>query len=272
MNLRVGRSILALAALTCLTLPESIQANSAERSIYLYDIQKVSDNEWLRLLTQWRQSGIGCAIVSLETGLEFLLDDQRQSARLTQLFGVARRFGIRIEGLVLQDPSWVLDPTRARRRLRTIIQFDLQHKSLIDSVQIDVEVYIPSAGFTADEGWARYAILVSALREELRRERSALHLTAALPWWLPVAVADYDLKMIYQSLDGILLMVYGDPGGTPVASDLATFENKVQPIIEKLPESGPMFRVGIAIYEHSSRQAMYQRTYARDLNRFNSAE
>ena len=214
---KLQSSNLIVAALTCLLVPSVMHGRTAERSVYLYDIQKVSDAGWLRLLNKWHQSGVERAIVSLEAGREFLLEDHKQSDRLMQLFGLASRFGIRIEGLILQDPSWALDPQGARQRLRAIVEFDRRHNNLIDSVQIDVEVYTPSAGFPQSEGWARYAILVSTLREELRLERSSMRLTAALPWWLPVAVTEYDLNTIYQSLDGILLMVYGDRGGTPVA-------------------------------------------------------
>jgi len=73
---------------------------------------------------------------------------------------------------------------------------------------------------------------VWALRQELNHHAGVLRLTAAVPWWLAYVLANPELRLIGDSLDGVVIMAYGDPGGEPVAADVVTFKRKVVPAIE----------------------------------------
>jgi hypothetical protein len=227
------------------------QAAAAERSVYFYGVQDVTEARWLEHLTQWRSEGIDRAIVSLEAGPRFLLDDTHEEQKLAGLFSLACARGIRIEGLILQDPSWALKPNDARLRLRTVAAFARRYPGTIDAVQIDVEVYTEPKIFGQDEGWTRFALMVAALRAELSSHPGVLKLTAAMPWWFGYKVSESEFRTINQSLDGVVLMVYGDRGGQPVAAEIEIFERKVLPAILGLAGRGPAITVGVASYEHS---------------------
>ena len=236
----------------------AVTASAVERSVYLYAVEKQSAADWQAQLRKWQSEGIQRAIVSLEAGPKFLLADSSESYRLAELFNAAILNGNRIEGLILQDVSWALDPIGARERLGAVLDFAQLHPGLIDAVQIDVEVYTNSNIVEEGQAWRAYAALVSTLRSEIEQRRSTMRLTAALPWWLSHAVSRDEFKTITSSLDGVLLMVYGDRGGTPVAADVATFTRKVKPEIDILLGSGPRVRVGVAKYEHESPAALLQ--------------
>ena len=161
---RPGARVLGLLMLTLVG-----QAAAAERSVYFYGVHEVTEARWLEHLSLWRSEGIGRVIVSLEAGPKFLLEDGREAQHLANLFSLACARGIRIEGLILQDPSWALRPNDARLRLRAVSEFALRHPGTIDAVQIDVEVYAEPEIFGQGEGWSRFALMVAALRAELTR-------------------------------------------------------------------------------------------------------
>jgi hypothetical protein len=226
-------------------------AQGAERSVYFYDVDNTSEAAWLNQIHKWRSEGIQRAIVSVESGRKFLLQDAVEAPRLARLFAEAASVGIRTEALILQDPSWALDANGARERLRSVIGFERRYKGSLDAVQIDVEVYTAPKLFGPNEAWGRYGVLLAALRDELKQEGSRLRLNAAGPWWLSV-ISPSELGTITEYLDGMLFMVYNDPGETPIAADLETFQRKVVPILQPLEGSGPTFRIGIAKYEFTS--------------------
>jgi hypothetical protein len=231
------------------------QAAAAERSVYFYGIHQVSEAHWMEHLSLWRSEGIGRVIVSLESGPRFLLDDRAEAQRLADLFSLACARGIRIEGLILQDPSWALRPNDARLRLRTVAEFARRHPGTIDAVQIDVEVYTEPTIFGQGGGWSRFALMVAALRAELTRHPGVLQLKAAMPWWFSYKVSENEARTINDSLDGVVLMVYGDRGGEPVAAEIDTFQRKVLPAVLDLAGRGPAITVGVASYEHASASA-----------------
>jgi hypothetical protein len=229
-------------------------ATAAERSVYVYSIDQLTDEQWAGDLTRWRSEGIQRLMVSMESGPRLLLADQTQSRRVAERLALANLQGFRVEAMILQDPSWALLPQEARERLRVVIGFAQQYPGLLDAVQIDVEVYTPSAKLLFGEGeaWSRFAILVGVLREEMNGRNQGLRLTAAVPWWLPYGPSPDELRRIREALDGFRLMVYRDEGGTPVAADIETFRGKVKPAVEELSGRRPSIVVGVAKYEHAS--------------------
>jgi hypothetical protein len=241
-------------------------AAARERSVYLYGIEKISRSDWDRQIAKWQAEGVQRAIVSLEAGSRSLLENQAVSDRLTDYFTGAVLKGIRIEGLILQDPSWALKPSAACKRLDLVIEFARLHPGLIDQVQIDVEVYTAPAMFANYDPWARFGDLATALRSDIDRSHSAVQLDAASPWWLAHKLTENQLRIVTKAFHTLSLMVYGEPGGTAVAADLKTFSTKVIPALEKLVATGTSFRVGVAKYEHPSAQALTE--FATTLDQF----
>lgn len=231
-------------------------AAARERSVYLYGIETISRSDWSRQIGKWQAEGIQRAIVSLEAGPRFLLENQPGSDRLREYFTAAVANGIRIEGLILQDPSWALKPAAACKRLDLVLKFAHLHPGLIDQVQIDVEVYTAPDIFAGHDPWSRFRDLATALRSEIDRSHSAVQLDAASPWWLAHKLTENELAIVAKAFHTLSLMVYDEPGGTAVAADLKTFSAKIRPAIEKLVATGSNFRVGIAKYEHPSAEAM----------------
>jgi hypothetical protein len=231
---------------------------ASERSVYFYGIQKLSDAQWTNQLNEWRTQGIGKATVSLEAGPSFLLAHRSMEKRLARFFAQAVSWGVRIEGMILQDPSWTLRLSEARERARVVLEFALRYPGTIDSVQIDVEPHTVPALVEQTEAWKQFATLVCALRQELDRHPGVFRLTAAVPWWLAYVMAGPDLRLVGECLDEFVMMAYGDPGGEPVAADIVVFKRKIIPAIEKLNIHARSIRVGVATYEHVSISSLTQ--------------
>jgi len=244
------------SAIALFVLVAAAHAAAAERAAYFYEVQNVSQADWQRQIAKWHSEGITQAIVSLEAGSTLLLEEPRHSQRLAELFTLAAAIGIRIEGLILQHPSWALRPQAARERLRIVVEFMRRYPGLMDGVQIDVEVYTAPELFAPQTAWQKFTALVSALREELTDAPGNIRLTAALPWWAAYALSADELRTITAALDGIVFMAYGEVGGEPVAADVATFRRKVHPALELLSGRGTTLRVGVAKYEHPSPLAL----------------
>lgn len=243
-----------IAAAIVMTLAGSAAAR--ERSVYLYGIDKISRADWDSQIAKWQAEGMQRAIVSLETGPRLLLENQAESDRLKEYFSAAVAKGMRIEGLILQDPSWALKPTAACKRLDLVLKFADMYPGLIDQVQIDVEVYTAPDIFRGNDPWTRFRDLATALRSEIDRSHTAVQLDAASPWWLAHKLTENELAIVAKAFHTLSLMVYDEPGGTAVAADLKTFSAKIKPAIEKLVATGSSFRVGVAKYEHPSAEAL----------------
>jgi hypothetical protein len=248
----------AAPAVGLLMLMLAGQAAAAERSVYFYGVHEVTEARWLDHLALWRSEDIGRVIVSLEAGPMFLLEDRSEAQKLAHLFSLACAHGIRIEGLILQDPSWALQPNDARLRLRTVTEFARRYPGVMDAVQIDVEVYTEPEIFAQGEAWSRFAFMVAALRDELTSRPGVLKLAAAMPWWFGYQVSEDEFRTINAALDGFVLMVYGDKGGEPVAAEIEVFQRKVLPAVRRLADRKSAIKIGVASYEHASASATAQ--------------
>lgn len=231
-------------------------AYAAPRSAYYYNIHKTSDAEWGDRLRQWRSAGISQVSVSLEAGPKFLLHDPSGARRLAEMFATAVESGVAIEALILQDPSWAFRPDAARARLVEVLDFAREYPGVLESVQIDVEVYtLPE--FPGGAGaWKDFVALVLALRQEIDNRCALLRFRAAVPWWLVHEMTNDELRQSVAALDGMMLMAYGEPGGTPVAAEIEAFRRKVHPAITRLAAPGLELSVGVAKYEHASASDM----------------
>ena len=114
-----------------LLLMQAGQAAAAERSIYFYGVQDVTEARWLEHLAVWRSEGIGRVIVSLEAGQTFLLEDHSEAQKLADLFSLACAHGIRIEGLIIDQPyhnAVQQDVDEVKPRGKRSKQFETQQK------------------------------------------------------------------------------------------------------------------------------------------------
>jgi len=150
---RLATSSIALI----LSLAGFLAAN--ERSVYFYGIQKLSDPEWADQVSQWKSQGIRKPIVSLEARPEFLLADRSMEKRLAKLFAQAVGSGIPIEGMILQDPAWILRLKDARERTRMVLEFAVRYPGTLDSLQIDVEPHTVPGLLEQTEAWKQFATL-----------------------------------------------------------------------------------------------------------------
>lgn len=249
-----------LIALKVLLSVNAADAGTAGRSVYFYGLEGETPARWQTRLAHWRAAGIDRVIGSLEAGPALLLDDEAEARHLAGLFRQAVERGIQVEGLILQDPDWVLRPEAARERLRVVGEFARNHPGLLAGVQIDVEVYTAPELVPAEKAWAKFAALVALLRQDLAADYPALRLSAALPWWVAYALPQAEWRALTQALDEIVLMAYGDPGGQPVAANAEVFREKVFPAVLSMLARGLRIRIGVAKYEHSSTAALDRHT------------
>ena len=83
-----------------------------------------------------------------------------------------------------------------------------------------------------------------------------LQLSAALPWWigqLSTGIPEASLRWFFESLDEIVLMAYGDPGGPLVGGSARALLQRLEDtrLWRDIPP-GKRIRIGLATYEYAS--------------------
>jgi hypothetical protein len=204
--------------------------------------------------------------LSVEDGPRLWLDEPDGARRLGELLDRATgRFGLAVEAMLLQDPSWVADPEGAVARVARVVAFHAARRASgrpgLSGLHFDIEPH-------SEEAWpcasaADRARTVRRLQEVFRRARAAtragspvpaLRLSAALPWWLghlSVEVPGAAPAEWLAELDEVVLMVYGDPGGPLVGESGPAVLRRVDDdrLWRGLPP-GRGVRVGVATFEH----------------------
>lgn len=254
--------LLAIALLTGLT---GCARPTPDVAVWVYGAHRWSDVQLAAELS--RLPGEAQRLyLSVEDGPRLLVDDPRDAARLAQILDATHdRFGLVVEAMLLQDPSWAFDPEGSATRAERVVAFHAARRALgrpgFAGLHFDIEPH-------TEEAWACGSAeerrgIVRALQgtfariaQRVRRlERGAeLHLTAALPWWLgllaeevPEAVPSAWL----DALDEVVLMVYGDPGGPLAGGSPDAVLARVDDgrLWAHLPP-GRGVRVGLATYEY----------------------
>jgi hypothetical protein len=210
--------------------------------------------------------------LSVEEGSRLLVDDPADARRLGELLNrAAGRFGLAVEAMLLQDPSWVSDPAGAVERIRRVVAFHAARRASgrpgFAGLHFDIEPHSTEAWPCASAG--ERAAALHGLQEIFRRARAAVRagapapapaLSAALPWWLgPLSaeVPDAAPAAWLVELDEVVLMVYGDPGGPLVGDSGAAVLRRIDDarLWRDLP-SGRGLRVGLATFEHKDVAAL----------------
>ena len=228
----LGASLTLLGlALGCAPLapapPGGAPAGVPDAAIWVYGANRWTpaeeDAELARLAAVARR-----LYLSVEDGPRLLVDDPDGRRRLGELLDRATgRFGLAVEGMLLQDPSWVGDPAGAVERVRRVVAFHAARRASgrpgFAGLHFDIEPH-------SEEAWQcaspeERARTVRSLQDVFRQSRAAVRagapappppLSAALPWWLghlSATVPGAAPAEWLAELDEVVLMVYGDPGG-----------------------------------------------------------
>lgn len=242
-------------------------------AVWVYGAHRWSRAELDRELSRL-PGGTRRLYLSVEDGPRLLVDDPRDAARLAELLDVAHgRFDLAVEAMLLQDPSWAFNPEGAAERSARVVTFHAARRALgrpgFANLHFDIEPWSPTEeSWVCGDAHGRRAIvraLQATFAHVAQRVRgsaygSELRLTAALPWWLgplseeaPEAVPSAWLA----SLDEVVLMVYGDPGGPLVGGSSGAVLAKMDDgrLWTRLPR-GRGVRVGLATYEYRDPESL----------------
>jgi hypothetical protein len=204
--------------------------------------------------------------LSVEAGSRLLVDDPEGARRLGELLDRATtRFGLAVEAMLLQDPSWVADPAGAAERVARVVAFDAARRASgqpgFAGLHFDIEPQ-------SEETWAcasatDRAQTLRKLQDIFHQARAAtqagspappLTLSAALPWGLgPLSaeVPNAAPAAWLADLDEVVLMVYGDPGGPLTGESGAAVLRRIDDarLWQGLPPARGL-RIGLATFEH----------------------
>jgi hypothetical protein len=272
----LGASLTLLGlALGCAPLASAPRAGAPadvpEAAIWVYGANRWTpaqeDAELARLAAVARR-----LYLSVEDGPRLLVDDPEGVRRLGELLDRATaRFGLAVEAMLLQDPSWVGDPSGAVERVRRVVQFHAARRASgrpgFAGLHFDIEPHSEEAWQCASA--AERAATVRSLQDVFRRSRATVRagspvppppLSAALPWWLghlSATVPDAAPAQWLAELDEVVLMVYGDPGGPLVGESAAAVMRRIDDtrLWQNLP-TGRGLRIGLATFEQRDLEAL----------------
>jgi hypothetical protein len=240
------------------------------------DVQRQDVAVWVYGAESWASDQIAIELsrlpagarrvyLSVEDGPRFLLDDPAVVARLSDVLDMAgTRFGLAVEAMLLQDVRWIADVQGAERRVSAVLRLDESRRRAgrpgFDGLHFDVEPYTHETWTCGSDG-ERAAIVgrLHTLFEHLaaltrRSAASPMRITAAFPWWIG-AVSGRMPRMAprawLSSLDEVVLMAYGDPGGPMVGGSAAAVLRRLNDVrLWSGVPSGRGVRVGLATYEY----------------------
>lgn len=208
--------------------------------------------------------------LSVEDGRRLVIDDPADAARLSDLLDLAQgRLGLTVDAMLLQDPSWASDPEGAIARVARVVAFQRREQAAgrrgFHGLHFDIEPFSTEewgCGGAADRRTIvhRLRAVFAGIRGALQASGADLPLSAALPWWLVTRGADLpdaDARAWLRTLDEIVVMVYGDPGGPLVGESPSSVLARVGPgaTWTGLP-AGRGVRIGLATYEYQNEAAL----------------
>ncbi|MBI4842545.1 MAG: carboxypeptidase regulatory-like domain-containing protein [candidate division NC10 bacterium] len=260
----IPRLLAAIVTLVLVGSPRPVAA--ADIAAWVYDFPRWSGNQYevpmAALPPATRQ-----VYASLEDGPRFLLDDEFRAGDIQRLVGALReRFGIAAHAMILQDTRWLDDPGGARERLARVLALNRYAPDrAFAGVHVDVEPHtledwecggIPERRGLVQKLQALLASLASAIPPSAKDGGGGLRLSAALPWWigsLSAEIPEASPRRFFESLDEIVLMAYGDPGGPLVGgSGRALLERLEDGRLWRDVPAGKGIRIGLATYEYAS--------------------
>jgi hypothetical protein len=253
-----------------LLLPALRPAAAADTAVWVYALAHWSEAQWAEK-SATLPPGTRQLYASLEDGPKFLLDDEFRGADIQRAVEALRaRSGVAVHAMILQDTRWLDDYEGALRRIARVLEVNrLSPEPAFAGVHVNIEPH------TLEEwecgGIAERRRLVLKLQGLLARiagaiptdspskkknARGRLLLSATLPWWIAPLSADVpeaSASRWLESVDEIVLMAYGDPGG-PLAGGSA--RARLQRLEDaRLWQGIPArkgIRIGLATYEYAN--------------------
>lgn len=272
--LGVSRVLVGLA-LACAPLAPAPGARprppAPDTAIWVYGANRWTPDQQEAQLARFAAMA-GRLYLSVEDGPRLLVDDPDGARRLGALLDrAAGRFGLAVEAMLLQDPSWVTDPAGAAERVMRVVAFHAARQAVGEpgfvGLHFDIEPH-------SEEAWPcasteERTATIRSLQEVFRRARVAMRagspappltLSAALPWWLghlSAEVASAAPAEFLVELDEVVLMVYGDPGGPLVGESAASVLRRIDDarLWRNLPP-GRGLRIGLATFEQKDVTAL----------------
>src|SRR5574341_679195 len=259
---------------------------AADIAVWVYDLPQWTENQWearsAALPPGAQPSGLGSRHVyaSVEEGPRFLLDDEFRATHLQRLAGFLREHSrIAVHAMPLQDTRWLDDPAGARDRVTRLLQLNrYRPEQAFAGVHVDVEPHTLEAWECGGIPERRNLIqklqsLLTQLSQVMATSEKATKgrplLSAALPWWigpLSADIPDASPGRWLESLDEIVLLAFGDPGGPLVGGSARALLRRLENghLWTGLPARKGI-RIGLATYEYASPADLA--TTIRDLDR-----
>lgn len=240
-------------------------------AVWVYEAHRWSSAELGMELSRLPR-GTGRLYLSVEDGPRLVLEDPGDAGRVGELLDLAHgQLGLAVEAMLLQDPAWAFTPGRSAARAARVAAFHAARRAAgrpgFASLHFDIEPHTEEAWACGDAAEHRATVrtLQATFTRIAERVREAdygseLRLTAALPWWLgPLSAEAPEAAPAawLASLDEVVLMVYGDPGGPLVGGSARAVLAKVEDrrLWASLP-GGRGVRVGLATYEYRDPAAL----------------
>ena len=223
-----------------------------EYSSFLYDIFAAA-HPCAELRQQFASLSLHrTVILSVDQGTEFVLDRPDGSRELTCVLDFLHSHGHSVKAMTLQDTVFLSNQREAVRRVEALSRFAASNPDMISSVVLDVE---PDTHPRWDCGdYNMRSSILDEFRGLLRAVKgvSSLYVDAVVPWWFAVQTMFPSVRIaaLQGLIDGIYLMVYGEPGGPVVNGTAASVLNRLPPtILTSLRD--PVY-LAIATYELKS--------------------
>ena len=239
---------------------------AADIAVWVYDLPQWAENQW-EARSAALPPGTKHLYASVEEGPRFLLDDDFRAAHLQRLAGSLREHSrIAVHAMLLQDTRWLDDPAGARDRVTRLLQLNrYRPEQAIAGVHVDVEVHnleawdcgsIPERRGLIQRLQSLLTQLAQVMTSPDKAAKGRPLLSAALPWWIGPLSADIPEASPgrwLESLDEIVLLAFGDPGGPLVGGSARALLRRLEDghLWSGLP-MGKGIRIGLATYEYAS--------------------
>lgn len=257
---------LLIASVLLLLVGRIPPATGADIAAWVYDFPRWSGSQY-EASVALLPPGTRQIYASVEDGPRFLLDDQFRAADIQRVVGAMRdQSGVAVHAILLQDTRWLDDPGGARERLTRILALNrFAPDRAFAGVHVDVEPHtledwecggIPERRGLVEKLHTLLARLASAIPRPGKGGGGQLGLSAALPWWigpLSAEIPEAAPRRFFESLDEIVLMAFGDPGGPLVGGTARALVDRLEDarLWRDIP-AGKGIRVGLATYEYAS--------------------
>jgi hypothetical protein len=239
---------------------------AADVAVWVYDLPQWTENQW-QARSAALPPGTRHVYASVEEGPRFLLDDEFQAAHMQRLAGFLREHSrIAVHAMLLQDTRWLDDPAGARDRVTRLLQLNrYRPEQAFAGVHVDVEAHaleawecgsIPERRGLIQKLQSLLAQLAQVMASPEKTSKGRPVLSAALPWWIGPLSADIPEASPgrwLESLDEIVLLAFGDPGGPLVGGSARALLRRLEDghLWSGLP-AGKGIRIGLATYEYAS--------------------